>query len=155
MSVNLMIWNARGVANINTQSIIKRWIREHKISILAIIEPLTKPRPEYFSRKFGLSFKGSNCNGQIWLFAEEGIEVDGWDDSEQVLHARFVAPFIPGPIFISVAYGKCNREGRIGMWNKLSDLAASIDGQGDDGVRVKSKAREMMEFVEALSDCQL
>lgn len=123
MSLNMLIWNAWGVANVNTQNDIKRLIMEHKISVLAVIEPLTKPRPDFFSRKFGLQFRGFNCNGQIWLFAEEGFEVDGWDDSEQILHARLVTPALPAPFFISVAYGECTREGRSGMWNKLWTLA--------------------------------
>lgn len=99
MSSNFLIWNARGVANVNTQSVIKRLVRDIRILVLAIIEPLVKPKPELFSRIFGLQFKGTNCNGQIWVFVAEGIEVDEWDDTEQVLHARFSTPMLPTPFF--------------------------------------------------------
>ncbi|XP_042065472.1 uncharacterized protein LOC121808984 [Salvia splendens] len=137
--------------------------------VLAIIEPLIKPKPDFFSRIFGLQFKGCNCNGQIWIFVAEGMEVDRWDDSEQILHARFITSMIPVPFFDSVAYGKCSRKGRIGMWSKLRKLAAKLDGQpwlvgGDFNIFVseeerqggnKKRTREMMEFVETISDCQL
>ncbi|XP_047965106.1 uncharacterized protein LOC125209548 [Salvia hispanica] len=171
MSMNFLIWNARGVANANTQSIIKKMVRENKISVLAIIEPLTKPRPEFFNRVFGLNFKRSNCNGQIWIFVAEGIEVDGWEDSEQVLHARFISPILSGPLFISVTYGKCFREGRKMMWDKLREIASNLDGDpwlvgGDFNIfvseeerqgkgSVKRRTREMADFAEAINDCQL
>ena len=128
MSFNIMIWNARGVANVNTQSVIKHLIKEHRISILAIIEPLIAPKPDYFSNCFGLHFKQANCNGQIWIFAEQGIEVEDWDDSEQILHGRFSSSSLPSQFSLSVAYGKCTREGRIAMWNKLRKIAAKMDG---------------------------
>ncbi|XP_042056299.1 uncharacterized protein LOC121800873 [Salvia splendens] len=168
MSLNILIWNARGVANVNTQSIIKRLVKENKIMVLAVIEPLIKPRPDFFSRIFGLQFKGCNCNGQIWMFAADGIEVDDWDDSEQILHARFTTLMLSAPVFISVAYGKCTRKGRAGMWSKLRELAGKLDGLpwlvgGDFNTFVseeerqggkKKRTREMMEFAETISDCQ-
>ncbi|XP_047978624.1 uncharacterized protein LOC125220501 [Salvia hispanica] len=169
MSLNVLIWNARGVANVNTQSMIKRLVKDNKIMVLAIIEPMVNPKPDFFSRVFGLSFKGVNCNGQIWVFVAEGIEVDEWDDSEQILHARFITPMLSAPFFISVAYEKCFREGRIDMWIKLRELAAKMDGLswlvgGDFNIFVseeerqgskRRRTREMMEFAEAISDCQL
>ncbi|XP_042059474.1 uncharacterized protein LOC121803977 [Salvia splendens] len=106
----------------------------------------------------------------IWIFAEIGIEVDKWDDSEQVLHARYVTPTLPVPFFVSVAYGKCYREGRLEMWDKLRDLAVKLDGLpwlvgGDfntfvskderQGGSVRKKTREMLDFAEVISDCQL
>lgn len=72
-------------------------------------------------------------------------------------------------MFVSVAYGKCNREGRIEMWNKLREIPTKLDGVpwlvgGDFNIFVseeerqggkKKQTREMMEFAEAISDCQL
>ncbi|XP_042059532.1 uncharacterized protein LOC121804048 [Salvia splendens] len=172
MSLNILIWNARGVANVNTQNVIKRLVKDNKISILAIIEPLIRPKPDFFSRVFGLRFKGSNINGHIWVFVAEGIEVDGWDDSEQIFHGRYSLPTLSAPIFISAAYGKCSREGRVEMWTKLRELAARLDGcpwlvGGDFNIFVSEeerqgsmrrqgrKIREMMDFAETISDCQL
>lgn len=137
--------------------------------MLAIIEPLSSPRADFFSRKFGLQFKGANCNGQIWLFVDQGIEVDDWDDSEQILHARCVSSLLPTSFSVSVAYGKCSRVGRIPMWDKLRSLAARMDGLpwlvgGDFNIFVSEderqgcssiKTRAMLEFVETIGDCQL
>lgn len=172
MSLNILIWNDRGVANVNTQSIIKRMVKNNRISVLAIIEPLIAPRLEFFSRVFGLRFKGSNSNEHIWVFVDDGIEVDERDNSDQIFHGRYVSPILSAPFFISVAYGKCSREGRLEMWSKLRGLAANLDGLpwmvgGDFNIYVSEeerqgstrrqgrKTREMLDFAETISDCQL
>ncbi|XP_042016190.1 uncharacterized protein LOC121764200 [Salvia splendens] len=106
---------------------------------------------------------------RIWIFAAEGFEVDGWDESKQVLHARFETPLLLVPFFVSVVYGKCFREGRLEMWDKLWEIAASLDGLpwlvgGDFNTfvseeerqgGVRKRTREMLDFAEAISDCQL
>ena len=118
MSFNILIWNARGVANKSTQSAIKYLIKSHRISIMAVIEPLTQPNPDFFGRIFGLNYKGTNDNGQIWLFTENGMEVEDWNISEQVLHARISSGIFAALLHLSVVYGKCCREGRKPLWDK-------------------------------------
>ncbi|XP_047961409.1 uncharacterized protein LOC125206162 [Salvia hispanica] len=97
------------------------------------------------------------------------MEVDEWDDSEQILHARFSSPLLLAPFFVSVAYGKCTRVGRIEMWDKLRGLDSKMDGfpwlvGGDFNTFVteeerqggrKKRTREMSDFAETISDCQL
>ena len=164
-----MIWNARGVANESTQNIIKHLVKIHRVSILAIIEPMIKPRPEFFGRKFGLQYKGVNVNEQIWLFAEQGIEVDEWDSSVQVLHARFSSLMHPAPFHISVVYGKCSRVGRHPLWNKLREIAAKMEGLpwlvgGDFNIFISeeerqgsnlNRTREMIDFADTINECHL
>ncbi|XP_042033147.1 uncharacterized protein LOC121779791 isoform X2 [Salvia splendens] len=159
----------RGVANSSTQKTIKFLIKSHKISVLAVIEPMTKPNPEFYSRKFGLAYKGMNTNGQIWLFTANGVEVDEWDVSEQVLHARFSSCDLPIQFHLSVVYGKCTRVGRHPLWNKLRELAVGMEGLpwlvgGDFNIFLseeerqgsnKNRVKEMAEFADAVNDCQL
>ena len=59
MYLNIMIWNARGVANVNTQSIIKHLIKEYRISVLAIIEPFIKPNPDFSVGNSGFNLRVS------------------------------------------------------------------------------------------------
>ncbi|XP_042056304.1 uncharacterized protein LOC121800879 [Salvia splendens] len=171
MSYNILIWNARGVANKSTQSTIKYLIKTHRISVFAIIEPLIKPKPDVFSRIFGLQYKGANKNGQIWIFAENGMEVDEFDDSEQVLHGRVSTDILLAPFYLSVVYGKCTREARLPLWDKLRELAVQCEGLpwlvgGDFNIFVsdeerqgasikKKRTREMTYFANAINDCQL
>ncbi|XP_042005811.1 uncharacterized protein LOC121754537 [Salvia splendens] len=157
------------MANAGTQSIIKHMIKEHRVSILAIIEPMIKPKPEYFSRRFGLQYKGCNENEQIWIFVENGVEVDEWDISEQVLHGRFSTLEHPTPFHLSIVYGKCSRAGRLPLWDKLREIAARMEGVpwlvgGDFNTFVSEEERqgsnlnrigEMMDFADVINECQL
>ena len=77
-----MFWNIRGIANAPTQIVLKRLIKNYNVCFLAIMEPLTLPNPEWYSKALGLVFKGSNTNGKIWLFVEEGADFVFEDDSE-------------------------------------------------------------------------
>lgn len=72
MSINFLFWNARGIANATTRNVIKRLIKLHNIIFLAIIEPFTRSNLELYSRTLGLDFMGSNENGKIWIFVEQG-----------------------------------------------------------------------------------
>ena len=83
MSLNILFWNARGVANTPTQNVAKRLIRLHNVTFLAILEPFTQPNPGFFSRVLGLDFKGMNLNGKIWIFAEQGATFETIVDTEQ------------------------------------------------------------------------
>ncbi|XP_042016191.1 uncharacterized protein LOC121764202 [Salvia splendens] len=147
-------------------------VKDNRISVLAIIEPLIKAKPDVYSRLFGMKFKGANKKGQIWVFVKEDIELDGWDDSDQVLHGRYVSPSLSVPIFMSVVYGKCSREGRVEIWDKLREPASKLDGSpwlvgGNFNIFVSEeerqgsvrrqgrKAREMSDLAETISDCQL
>ncbi|XP_042035126.1 uncharacterized protein LOC121781455 [Salvia splendens] len=133
------------------------------------MEPLTTPNPDKFSRMLGLSFKGSNINGKIWIFVEEGMDFDVVDDSEQLLHGRFTCPRIPAPILISAVYAKCTRGERHALWEKMRDTTQVSEGLpwfigGDFNAILSSRDRlgsdtnrqaEMVDFAEAIEDCRL
>ncbi|XP_042009080.1 uncharacterized protein LOC121757629 [Salvia splendens] len=132
------------------------------------MEPLTTPNPDKFSRMLGLSFKGSNINGNIWIFMEEGMDFDVVDDSEQLLHGRFTCR-IPAPILISAVYAKCTRGERHALWEKMRDITQVSEGLpwfigGDFNTILSSRDRlgsdtnrqaEMVDFAEAIEDCRL
>lgn len=128
MSLNILIWNVRGVANKRTRNVIKRLIVSYKVAFLAIIEPLTVPDPDFYSRALGLTYYGSNANGKIWIFAHQDATFETEVDTEQVLHGKLTASWLRHPVFLYVVYGKCTREGRYPLWSMLRELAISIEG---------------------------
>ncbi|XP_042006112.1 uncharacterized protein LOC121754887 [Salvia splendens] len=169
MSSHFMIWNAQGIANATTQGSFKNMIDMYSVLFAAVLEPQTEPHPSFFSRRFGLQFRCSNTNGKIWIFSHRDWQVDVIDDSEQVLHVRVTAAIFPTPIFLSVVYAKCSREGRYDLWNKLRDISLATDGApwlvgGDFNIFLLEEERrgsttdrhgEMMDFADAVADCQL
>ena len=141
----------------------------HKVSFLAIIDPLMSPDPDFFSRALGLTFVGNNVNGKIWIFAHQDSSFEIEDDTDQVLHGKFIAGWMPRPIYISVIYGKCSTEGRYPLWNKLRNLADPMEGVpwlvgGDFNTILHTseragsdtnRQREMVDLAETIEDCRL
>ncbi|XP_047943003.1 uncharacterized protein LOC125189817 [Salvia hispanica] len=133
------------------------------------MEPLTLPNPERYSKSLGLVFKGSNSNGKIWVFVEDGADFDVEDDSEQVLHGRLSSPWLATQIAISAVYAKCSRPERYALWDKMRELASTLDGcpwmiGGDfntilsPGDRVgtdTNRQAEMADLAETIEDCRL
>ncbi|XP_041999992.1 uncharacterized protein LOC121749493 [Salvia splendens] len=94
------------------------------------MEPLTIPNPEKFSKTLGLTYKGSNINGKIWIFVEEVANFEVEDGSKQLLHGRFTCPRLPTPIEISIVYAKCTRGERLALWDKMRrDITQMSDGR--------------------------
>ncbi|XP_042005794.1 uncharacterized protein LOC121754517 [Salvia splendens] len=133
------------------------------------MEPFIPPNPDKFLKLLGLSFKGSNINGKIWIFVKEGMDYDALDDSEQLLHGRFTCPWISTPIMLSAVYAKCTRGERHVLWEKLRDITQLSDGMlwfigGDFNTILSSQDRtgsdtnrqaEMVDFAEAIEVCGL
>ncbi|XP_041999984.1 uncharacterized protein LOC121749479 [Salvia splendens] len=133
------------------------------------MEPLTTPNPDKFSKKLGLIYKGSNINGKIWIFVEEGANFEVGDDSEQLLHGRLTCPRLPTPIEISPVYAKCARGERLALWDKMRDITQMSEGRpwfigGDFNTILSTRDRtrsdtnrqvEMVDFAEAIEDCRL
>ncbi|XP_042051496.1 uncharacterized protein LOC121796781 [Salvia splendens] len=133
------------------------------------MEPLVDPNPDKFSKVLGLHCKGSNANGKIWSFVEEGMDFEVVDDSEQLLHGLFTCPRTPTPILISAVYAKCSRGERLALWEKMRELTQVSEGMpwfiGGDfntilsaGDRMGSdtnRLAEMVDFAEAIEDCGL
>ncbi|XP_042016276.1 uncharacterized protein LOC121764297 [Salvia splendens] len=169
MSSHFMIWNAQGIANATTQGNFKNMIDMYSVLFAAVLEPQTDPQPSFFSRRFGLQFRCSNTSGKIWIFSHRDWQVEVIDDSEQVLHIRVTAAIFPCSIYLSVVYAKCSREGRYDLWNKLRDISLATDGApwlvgGDFNIFLLEEERrgsvidrhgEMMDFADAVADCQL
>lgn len=58
--------------------------RHHKFFFIALLEPFQHPRQiDKYMRKLGMMHAGSNCNGKIWFFLAEGIDMDVMMDTSQ------------------------------------------------------------------------
>ncbi|XP_042009081.1 uncharacterized protein LOC121757631 [Salvia splendens] len=133
------------------------------------MEPLTTPDPVRFSKAVGLPFIGSNTSGKIWLFAEEGSTFDVDWYSEQIFHGRLKSHRIASPLAISAVYAKCTRSERYLLWDKMREIAGTLEGipwiiGGDFNTILSHRDRtgsdtnwqaEMVNFAEAIEDCLL
>ncbi|XP_042059507.1 uncharacterized protein LOC121804020 [Salvia splendens] len=133
------------------------------------MEPLTNPNPDRYSKALGLTFKGSNTSGKIWIFAEDRATFDLEEDLDQVLHGRLTSHRMANHISISAVYAKCNRLERHPLWDKMREISTRTEGTpwligGDFNTilahedRVGSETNrqaEMIDFAEAIEDCRL
>ncbi|KAH6767718.1 hypothetical protein C2S52_018701 [Perilla frutescens var. hirtella] len=144
-------------------------IRLHRLSILVIIEPKVRFDPDFFSRCFGLTLVASNLSNHIWIFCARDFTVAVDLDFSQLLHVRVDSPLLSRTVYLSLVYGRHSREDRFELWDQLRDIALGIDGSpwlvgGDFNIfltqdevenGVSDRHREMMDFGDAISDCQL
>ncbi|XP_042012198.1 uncharacterized protein LOC121760625 [Salvia splendens] len=133
------------------------------------MEPLTSPNPDKYSKVLGMHYKGSNINGKIWIFVEEGADFEVEDDSDQLLHGRFMCPRLSNPIMISAVYAKCSRGERLALWDKMRFIAQMAEGVswiigGNFNTILSPRDRmgsdtnrqvEMIDFAETIEDCRL
>ncbi|XP_047979355.1 uncharacterized protein LOC125221276 [Salvia hispanica] len=108
-------------------------------------------------------------NGKIWIFAHQDSMFEIEDNLEPLMHGKLTVGWLPRPFYLSVVYGKCSREGRFPLWDKLRSIAEIMDGvpwlvggdfntilhtsdrEGSDS----NRQREMIDFAEAIEDCRL
>ncbi|XP_041990580.1 uncharacterized protein LOC121741759 [Salvia splendens] len=168
MSSQFLVWNAQGVTNTHVKRHLKNLIREHKILFATVIEP-QRAAPAVGRNFQGLRFVGANVSGHIWILAHEDWTEEVVDDSRQVLHIKVTAAVFSFPIYISIVYGRHTRETRHELWKKLGDISLAVDGRpwlvgGDFNIFLTNeerqgsdtdKHRKMMEFADAIADCQL
>ncbi|XP_042005828.1 uncharacterized protein LOC121754533 [Salvia splendens] len=133
------------------------------------MEPLTSPNAEKFSKALGLVFQGSNRNGKIWVFVEEGASFLVERDTDQALSGRFGSPRLASHLCVSAVYAKCTRTERIHLWDELRECSILWEGSpwligGDFNTilhprdRVGSETNrqaEMVDFAEAIEDCRI
>ncbi|XP_042032303.1 uncharacterized protein LOC121779013 [Salvia splendens] len=133
------------------------------------MEPFTVPNPDKFSKALGLVFQGSNINGKIWVFVEEGASFSVECDTEQVLHGRVESTRLMGHICISAVYAKCTRGERVLLWDKMREISVASEDTpwmvgGDFNTilstcdRVGSdtnRQADMVDFAEAIEDCRV
>ncbi|KAM7517189.1 hypothetical protein LguiA_006772 [Lonicera macranthoides] len=81
--MNILYWNARGIANTSTQEALKDMCLQFKPCFVCLAEPMTdiKSVPSSYWRFLGLDLIGVNDRGDspanLWLFAY--IDVDDWN----------------------------------------------------------------------------
>lgn len=75
--------------------------------MIALIEPLQKVRHvQQYKRRLGMTYANYNINGKIWLFINNGIQVEVMSDTKQTLTIKML--FKNGRQMIStLVYAKC------------------------------------------------
>ncbi|XP_073318066.1 uncharacterized protein [Primulina huaijiensis] len=84
--MNLLIWNVRGLRGSEFQQRLHAYVKEKRVKILAILEPMIDLDVRFMTRRFGFSRVISNSSGQIWVFFAEDVRVECLLDHIQFIH---------------------------------------------------------------------
>lgn len=167
--INLLIWNAWGVAGKIIQRRIKKLKFMHQIIILAILEPMVQgSQIDFLRRKLGFDGAVANCSQNIWLFWTHEVCCSIRFDHPQCLHASFSLPWLSFSFQSSFIYAKCTRLEMQDLWAFLRNVATGIQepllAGGDFNVILNREetllsaephARSMEDFAMTLFDCGL
>ncbi|XP_075489728.1 uncharacterized protein LOC142528576 [Primulina tabacum] len=117
--MNFLIWNVRGLRSSESQQRLHAHVKDKRVKILAILEPMIDLDVRFMTRCFGFSRVISNSSGHIWVFFAEDVMVECLFDHTQFLHFRVSATFLPTTVFCSFVYAKCDYIERRQLWNSL------------------------------------
>lgn len=117
--MNCLTWNIRGLRDPESQRRLHTYIRQKKIKLLAILEPMIELDSRSMSRRFEFSNVISNKSGHIWVFSAEDVQVDCLTDHDQFLHIRCSANFLSSDLLYSFVYAKCSYLERRILWDAL------------------------------------
>ncbi|XP_075499823.1 uncharacterized protein LOC142538376 [Primulina tabacum] len=117
--MNFLIWNVRGLRSSESQQRLHAHVKDKRVKILAILEPMIDLDVRFMTRRFGFSRVISNSSGHIWVFFAEDVMVECFFYHTQFLHFRVSATFLPTTVFCSFVYAKCDYIERRQLWNSL------------------------------------
>ncbi|XP_073151780.1 uncharacterized protein [Henckelia pumila] len=91
--MNCLIWNIRGLRSSESQERLHALVKEKRIKILAILEPMIALDQRYMMRRLGFQRVLSNLSGHIWVFMSEDVKAECVFYHTQFIHLRVSAPF--------------------------------------------------------------
>jgi len=116
-------WNIRSIKTQKTFHRVQLLNKAHKFIFIALMEPFQNVRHiNKYRRRLGMPFAKANCNGKIWLFVNEGYQVDIIDDSAQQLTLKIHDSNLNKAFYATTVYAKCDSMQRVNLWEELYQL---------------------------------
>ncbi|KAI3472963.1 hypothetical protein Pfo_029210 [Paulownia fortunei] len=129
MSMNILVWNIRGIGNTPSQKHLHSFCQLHRIKILVIIEPKVHLDNHFFCRRLGFSKVIANCSNKIWCFVDFDFDMEVLLDHEQLLHIRISSQQLPAPFLLSGICAKCDITRRRELWEVIRQITDKYNPQ--------------------------
>jgi hypothetical protein len=144
---SFLFWNIRGIGNEASVARLKRIVRKHSVSLIAILEPLVDSG-DITKVVLSLGYGGalSNVSGKIWILWSKSFVIQSVFDSSQLLSVVCSSSSFPRPFLFSAVYAKCVRVDRLSLWDdilSLADFGCSASVVGGDFNVVASQAEKV------------
>ncbi|XP_060183224.1 uncharacterized protein LOC132613196 [Lycium barbarum] len=121
-----------------------------------------------YRRKLGMPYANSNCNGKIWFFVQDNIDVEVLLDIEQAITVKLQFQDFNKEMVVTMVYAKCSDVERMQLWDSLYLLANNMTAPwlvgGDFNVILNEEEKigglpvlpqEYEDFAFCLNSCEL
>ncbi|XP_060181254.1 uncharacterized protein LOC132610870 [Lycium barbarum] len=101
--------------------------RDHKFFLVALMEPFQHQRQiQKYRRKLGMPNANFNCNGKIWFFVQDKVDVEVLLDTEQSITNKLFFQDLNKAMVVSMIYAKCNEGDRLQLWDDMYGVASNM-----------------------------
>ncbi|XP_059310123.1 uncharacterized protein LOC132061298 [Lycium ferocissimum] len=101
--------------------------RHHSFFLIALLEPFQQySQIQKYKRRLHMHSIISNCNGKIWIFVADNIEVEVLLDSSQQVTLKLFFQEFNQVVVTSLVYAKCDATDRLELWDNIYNLSNSI-----------------------------
>ncbi|XP_060200406.1 uncharacterized protein LOC132628659 [Lycium barbarum] len=101
--------------------------RHHKFFLIALMEPFQHIRTiNHYRRRLGICLANSNCNGKIWYFVADNIDVEVLMDSPQQITLKLFLQDLNQYLLTTLVYAKCSASERLELWEDIYHLSNTL-----------------------------
>ncbi|XP_020675110.2 uncharacterized protein LOC110094257 [Dendrobium catenatum] len=116
-----------GIGGSDSKNRVRNLCRVHNISFLVLLEPfISFDKLTSTAASLGFSGSFSNCSNKIWIMWKNHFNVAVISDFQQVVNVQI--SFNQFNFYTSSVYASSTINGRIPLWECLTDFAHLIDG---------------------------
>ncbi|XP_060190609.1 uncharacterized protein LOC132619859 [Lycium barbarum] len=121
-----------------------------------------------YRRKLRMPYANSNCNGKIWFFVQDNVDVEVLLDTEQYITVKLQFQDFNKEMVVTIVYAKCSEVERMQLWDILYLLASNMTAPwlvgGDFNVILNEEEKigglpvlpqEYEDFAFCLNSCEL
>ncbi|XP_059288673.1 uncharacterized protein LOC132042062 [Lycium ferocissimum] len=123
-----LVWNFRAVNTHKAFHKVQMLHKHRKFVLISLLEPFQQSRHiDRYKRRLGMNLANHNCNGKIWFFVTDGIEVDVLMDTDQQVTIKMLFQDSGKCMILNIVYAKCDAGERMVMWDNTYQLASFMD----------------------------
>ncbi|XP_060210293.1 uncharacterized protein LOC132637177 [Lycium barbarum] len=121
-------WNIRGIKSQAATERLKFFIRQFKISFVALQEPFSKEEKiDNYRQILGMQECAVNSSNKIWIFWSTDLICDVYANDEQMLTCKIHTSSNNSFIYLSVVYAKTRSLAREQLWEHMRVLASTFN----------------------------
>ncbi|XP_060182761.1 uncharacterized protein LOC132612660 [Lycium barbarum] len=112
---------------VSVEQVFSTMVKEAGISPRSRQKGSKKGKKQGFRRRLGMRYAHYNCNGKIWFFVNDNVDVEILQDLEQQITIKLLFQDWNKSLMVTMVYAKCDHLERISLWDSLYSLADQME----------------------------